>query len=115
MTFDTRKSQATITISNSSPGHLRPGGARLDAKTSRWSQLRQRQAQEVLDTNVLGSMLGSRAAARVMAARGGGKIFLVDGAGSTGGTTANSAAYGASKRALTQLKVLLGLAWLHMM
>ena len=61
--------------------------------------------QEVLDTNVLGSMLGSRAAARVMAAGGGGKIFLMDGAGATGGATANSAAYGASKRALTQLKV----------
>ena len=61
--------------------------------------------QEVLDTNVLGSMLGSRAAARVMAASGGGKIFLIDGAGATGGATANSAAYGASKRALTQLMV----------
>ncbi len=62
-------------------------------------------AQEVLDTNVLGSMLGSRAAARVMSAGRGGKIFLIDGAGATGGATANSAAYGASKRALTQLKV----------
>ena len=58
---------------------------------------------------MLGSMLGSRSAARVMAAQGtGGKIFLIDGAGATGGATANSAAYGASKRALTQLKARLG-------
>ncbi len=61
--------------------------------------------QEVIDTNFLGSMLGSRAAARIMAAQSsGGKIILISGAGATGGPTANSAAYGASKRALTQLK-----------
>ena len=59
-----------------------------------------------METNVLGSILGSRAAMRVMSAAGTGRIFLIDGAGATGGSTAGSAAYGASKRALTQLKVM---------
>lgn len=60
--------------------------------------------QDVVDTNVLGSILGSRAAMRVMSTAGSGRIFLIDGAGATGGGTPGSAAYGASKRALTQLK-----------
>lgn len=54
---------------------------------------------------MLGSILGSRAAMRVMSTAGSGRIFLIDGAGATGGGTPGSAAYGASKRALTQLKV----------
>ena len=56
---------------------------------------------------MLGSILGSRAAMRVMSQAGSGRIFLLDGAGATGGATPGTAVYGASKRALTQFKVCL--------
>ncbi|KAL6785448.1 NOL1 [Auxenochlorella protothecoides x Auxenochlorella symbiontica] len=60
--------------------------------------------EAILTTNVLGAMLGCRAAMSVMAGQpSGGHIFLVDGAGADGGATPRFAAYGASKRALSQL------------
>jgi chlorophyll(ide) b reductase len=59
----------------------------------------------VVGTNLTGSLLGARAAiARMAAQPGGGKLFLVDGNGAWGNATPGNAAYGATKRALTQLK-----------
>lgn len=59
----------------------------------------------VLNTNLLGSMYGTKAALSVMRAQegGGGAVWLVDGNGARGNATPGNAAYGASKRALTQL------------
>lgn len=58
----------------------------------------------ILDTNLLGSMLGAKAALAVMTQQqGGGQVWLVDGSGARGNATPGNAAYGASKRALTQL------------
>jgi chlorophyll(ide) b reductase len=60
--------------------------------------------QRILQTNLLGSFLGCRAALAAAAASGTSvQIFNVDGAGSTGGGTPGSAAYGASKAAIPQL------------
>ncbi len=51
----------------------------------------------VVQTNLLGSLLCTRAAARAMAAAGGGHIFNMDGAGADGQATPHYAAYGATK------------------
>ena len=51
----------------------------------------------VVQTNLLGSLLCTRAAARAMAAAGGGHIFNMDGAGADGQATPQYAAYGATK------------------
>eukprot|EP00884_Botryococcus_braunii_P009900 jgi/Botrbrau1/18911/Bobra.177_2s0068.1 len=59
----------------------------------------------IVDTNLTGSIFGSRAAMRVMARQDtGGRIFLMAGRGSLGGPTPLNVAYGATKRALPQLK-----------
>lgn len=62
--------------------------------------------QQVVTTNLLGAIFGSRAAMRVMEQQPspGGKIFLMDGQGATGWATPNNAAYGATKAAVVQLK-----------
>ena len=58
----------------------------------------------VVATNMLGTLLCTRAAALLMAKQpGGGCIFLMEGAGSDGGATNKYAAYGATKAALPQL------------
>lgn len=58
----------------------------------------------VVETNLLGTLYGSRAAMRQMSQQGtGGSVFNVDGAGSRGRSTANSAVYGATKAAIPQL------------
>ena len=57
---------------------------------------------EVISTNLLGAIFGTRAAMLAMRA-GGGTIFTLDGSGSRGNATPNSLAYGASKAALPQL------------
>lgn len=58
----------------------------------------------IVETNVLGTMLGCREAIRVMRAqRQGGHIYNMDGAGADGGATPRFAAYGATKRSLEQL------------
>lgn len=60
----------------------------------------------IVQTNLTGAILGSRAAMRIMRQRAnGGKIFLIDGTGAWGNATPGNIAYGATKRALTQLKV----------
>ncbi len=61
--------------------------------------------ENILDTNLLGSMYGTKAALQVMRQQqeGGGQVWLVDGNGARGNATPGNAAYGASKRALTQL------------
>jgi len=60
--------------------------------------------QRILQTNLLGSFLGCRAALAAAAASGTSvQVFNVDGAGSSGGPTPGSAAYGASKAAIPQL------------
>ena len=61
--------------------------------------------EEIVRTNLLGSMYGAREAARVMRGQAPvpGHIFMMSGAGTDGGGTPNFAAYGATKRALPQL------------
>jgi len=67
--------------------------------------------EKILRANLLGALNGARAAARVMLGQAAGRagldtrglIFFVEGAGSRGGGTPMSAAYGASKAALPQL------------
>ena len=64
--------------------------------------------QSVVDTNLTGALFGSRAALQAMGRQpGGGRLFLMDGTGARGNPTAGNVAYGATKRALTQLKVAL--------
>ena len=65
--------------------------------------------QEVVSTNLLGSIYGTRAAMRVMRQQqpAGGKIFLMDGQGASGRGTPKNAAYGSTKAALVQLKACL--------
>ncbi|KAK9846582.1 hypothetical protein WJX81_007004 [Elliptochloris bilobata] len=61
--------------------------------------------QGIVDTNLTGALFGSRAALREMARHdAGGRVFLVDGTGAWGNPTPGNVAYGATKRALTQLK-----------
>ncbi|KAI7843091.1 hypothetical protein COHA_003262 [Chlorella ohadii] len=61
--------------------------------------------QSIVDTNLMGALLGARAAiARMQRQESGGKVFFVDGNGSWGNPTPGNAAYGATKRALPQLK-----------
>lgn len=56
------------------------------------------QVQEVVTTNMLGTLLATRAAILAMEAQPeGGHIFNVDGAGADGSATPNYAAYGATK------------------
>ena len=51
-------------------------------------------------------MFGARAALRAMGERStSGRVFLVDGTGAWGNATPGNVAYGATKRALTQLRV----------
>lgn len=58
----------------------------------------------IVETNVLGTMLGCREAIRVMRGQGqGGHVYNMDGAGADGGATPRFAAYGATKRSLEQL------------
>ena len=63
------------------------------------------QIEAVLGTNLRGALFGSRAAIALMQKQdgGGGAVFNVDGTGSRGNATTNSAAYGASKAAIPQL------------
>ena len=58
----------------------------------------------IVETNVLGVMLGCKEAIRVMRNQpDGGHVFNMDGAGADGGATPRFAAYGATKRSLEQL------------
>ncbi|KAG2485039.1 hypothetical protein HYH03_016242 [Edaphochlamys debaryana] len=59
----------------------------------------------VVRTNLLGSLLGSKAALRVFAEQPGpaGHVFNMEGAGSDGMATPNYTAYGATKAAITHL------------
>jgi chlorophyll(ide) b reductase len=69
--------------------------------------LMEQEAEEiaaVVQTNVLGVLLGCREAIKVMRKQSqGGHIFNMDGAGADGGATPRFAAYGATKRSLDQL------------
>jgi chlorophyll(ide) b reductase len=57
----------------------------------------------VVETNVVGVMLGCKEAIRVMKTQpNGGHVFNMDGAGADGGATPRFAAYGATKRSLEQ-------------
>lgn len=58
----------------------------------------------IIETNVIGVMLGCKEAIRVMKDQpSGGHIFNMDGAGADGNATPRFAAYGATKRGLAQL------------
>lgn len=58
----------------------------------------------IVQTNVIGTMVGCREAIRVMRSQPlGGHVFNMDGAGADGGATPRFAAYGATKRSLEQL------------
>lgn len=60
--------------------------------------------REIVSTNLLGTMLCCREAAKVMKSQEhGGHIFNIDGAGADGDPTPRFAAYGATKRALVQM------------
>uniref|UniRef100_A0A0G4HTZ8 Chlorophyll(Ide) b reductase n=1 Tax=Chromera velia CCMP2878 TaxID=1169474 RepID=A0A0G4HTZ8_9ALVE len=60
--------------------------------------------REVVNTNLMGTLLGCREAARLFKRQGKkGHVFLMDGAGVSGGSTKGYAAYGATKRAMPQL------------
>lgn len=60
-------------------------------------------AIEIIETNVLGTMLGIREAIRVMRDQEtGGHIWSMDGAGADGNPTPRFAVYGATKRSLAQ-------------
>ena len=59
--------------------------------------------ETVVRTNLLGSLLGCRAALRIMLPQGQGHIFNMDGRGADGTATPEMAAYGATKRAIPQL------------
>jgi len=62
------------------------------------------QVQEVVTTNMLGTLLATRAAILAMEAQpNGGHIFNVDGAGADGSATPNYAAYGATKMGIAHL------------
>lgn len=58
----------------------------------------------VLDTNVLGTVLGVRTAVIGMLAQGSGQVWLVEGFGSNNEVQDGRAAYGASKRAVRYLR-----------
>eukprot|EP01138_Halocafeteria_seosinensis_P015067 gb/GECG01015380.1/.p1 GENE.gb/GECG01015380.1/~~gb/GECG01015380.1/.p1 ORF type:complete len:325 (+),score=37.17 gb/GECG01015380.1/:1-975(+) len=59
---------------------------------------------QIINTNVLGSLYGTKCAAQLMLAqKGNGHIFNVDGAGSQGMATPRFAAYGFSKAGMPQL------------
>lgn len=63
------------------------------------------QVERVVRTNLLGSLLVTRAALRAMAEQpGGGHIFNLDGAGADGSPTPKYAAYGATKIGIAQLQ-----------
>lgn len=60
--------------------------------------------EEVVRTNLLGTLHGTKAALRLFGdQRGGGHVFNMDGAGYDGRATPNYACYGATKAAITQL------------
>ena len=59
--------------------------------------------ETVVHTNLLGCLLGCRAALRIMLPQGQGHIFNMDGRGADGTATPEMAAYGATKRAIPQL------------
>lgn len=62
------------------------------------------QITQIVGTNLLGPLLGSQAAIQVMRTQAtGGRVFLIDGAGSRGNATANTASYGSTKAAMPQL------------
>ena len=66
-------------------------------------EARPEQIQEVVQTNLLGCLLCTRAAMRLMAAQPlGGHIFNMDGAGADGLPTPQYAAYGATKAGALQ-------------
>ncbi|GFR43697.1 hypothetical protein Agub_g4807, partial [Astrephomene gubernaculifera] len=62
------------------------------------------QIEQVVRTNLLGTLLGTRQAVRLFRRQpGGGHVFNMDGAGADGLPTPNYAAYGATKAGIAQL------------
>jgi chlorophyll(ide) b reductase len=59
--------------------------------------------ERVVRTNLLGVLLGCRAALQVLLPQGYGHIFNMEGRGSEGAVTPRAIAYGASKQAIPQL------------
>lgn len=59
--------------------------------------------REIITTNLLGRLHGIHAATKAMKVSGGGHIFTLDGAGSSGRSTATFASYGVSLAGLPQL------------
>src|SRR6056297_968838 len=55
-----------------------------------------------IETNLIGSLLGTRAALKIMLEQGSGKIFNMEGLGSNGRASPANISYGASKAALPQ-------------
>ncbi len=58
----------------------------------------------VVETNVLGTLVGARVAAKGMLAQGGGRIYGMEGFGSNGQARDGMVAYGASKKAVAYVR-----------
>ena len=72
------------------------------------------QLQEVVSTNLLGTLLCSRRAMQLLASQPqGGHLFNVDGAGADGAATPCYAAYGATKAGQAQQRSIQDLAVMH--
>ena len=60
--------------------------------------------QQVVQTNLLGALLCTRAALQIMSAQeSGGHVFNMDGAGADGNATPNYAVYGATKSGIAHM------------
>ena len=60
--------------------------------------------QSVVDTNLVGSLIGSRVALRGFLAQGSGQLWNMEGFGSSGMTAPGIVTYGSTKRAVTYLQ-----------
>ena len=90
--------------SNSSSSSISGGESALSSSSPFLSTCDEEEIAAVVATNLTGSILGTRAAILAMSeSTSGGHIFIMDGAGSSGGSTPYFAAYGSSKRALAHL------------
>lgn len=71
-------------------------------QTPLW-ELSHDRVRQVVDTNVLGALYGSRAAIRGMLAQGGGRLYNLEGFGSDGRVRAGLSVYALSKAAVASL------------
>jgi chlorophyll(ide) b reductase len=75
----------------------------ISSKKEKLADLSQEEIAGTVTTNLVGSLLCTQAALKLMTDQGYGHIFNMDGAGATGDATPLYAAYGSTKAALVQL------------